>query len=107
MERLIGDVEVLVGVGEDGDRPGDLARLVAVDGDRAEVRVLGAVFADKRGALAAAEDVEAVLLAEGEVDGIVGQPPHSQRLVEGKAGAQETVWSAHGGTPCEFLVVSF
>ena len=107
MQRLIREVEILVAVGQDRDRPGHLARFAAVAAEVAQVLVLCAVLADERGALAAAEDIEAILLADRQVDGKVGQPPHSQRLVEGKSGAQETVWSAHGVTPFEFLVSSF
>ena len=107
VQRLIREVEILVAVGEDRDRPGHLPRLAAVAAEVAEVLIFCAVPANQRVALAATEDIEAILLAERQVDRPVGQPPHSQRLVEGKSGAQESVWSAHGGTPCEFLVSSF
>ena len=73
-----------------------MAVVLAHAADGAEVFVGVAISADEGCVVGAAEDVDAVVRAERDVDWEVGEAAHSQRFDIGKAATEQSVGSGHG-----------
>ena len=100
MQSLVGDVDVLVLVQDDVDRPGVLTVVLTVSADTHEVVgqplcVVEVPHPDDRSAVVAAQDIDAALVADGDVVGEVGYSAHSECLQEWITGSKESVGSAH------------